>query len=217
MTSRRTARIWTAALLLAAAATLRAAPAAVPEVRLSSPGPLRPGQSVAVTWSALPAGTEEFELLLQCDAPVPVTLRLTESEDPSLGRFSWRVPAVPCGRARLVLRRGEEGEERLFARSAPFAIRVEPTAPVQQVVLRDDEYWVCDGAAPAPLVLSGSGPGEGAARREAARENVLAGSCAPPGRPAESPFRWASPAPLPAFARPASPRTCSAFTPPLRV
>jgi hypothetical protein len=115
---------------------------------LSETDYLRSGQTLAVTWDSLPPATEEFELLLRCEAPVAITLRLTESQDPGLANFFWRVPGIPCDRARLILRRGEGGRETTWAQSEPFRIEVAPSAPVPRVTFLSGEYWVEDGPAP---------------------------------------------------------------------
>ena len=115
---------------------------------LDRSSPLRPGQAVRVHWTALPPGAEEFELLLRCESPVPITLRLTESQDPDLAYFLWRVPGISCDRARLLLRQGMEGREVLWAQSEPFRIEVSPSAATPKVAFLSGEYWVEDGPAP---------------------------------------------------------------------
>lgn len=100
------------------------------------------GQVVRVTWDALPRDTEEFELLLRCDLPSPLVVRLTESKDPATADFRWRVPSVPCLSARLLLRRGDGAEESLWAQSEPFLIRPEPGGKVARVAHMQGELWL---------------------------------------------------------------------------
>lgn len=106
---------------------------------------LRPGQDLTLSWNALPEGTEEFELLLVCESPVPIKLRLTKCLDPRLRTYRWRVPNLPCDVARLRIRAGVEGEELTWAWSAPFRIAWEARAPLPRVALEGGEFWLSDG------------------------------------------------------------------------
>lgn len=126
-------------------------------VTLSAAGDLRPGQEITVTWEPLPPDTEEFELLLRLEAPVALTLRLTECEDPSVEHLSWRVPAVPCDRATLLLRHGRKRREALWGMSLPFSIRRVPRGTLQRVTLRLGELWVCDAPAPHAIERTAAG------------------------------------------------------------
>jgi hypothetical protein len=136
-------------VLSLASGTVQAQSGDFAEVALDRGSPLSPGQAVRITWTALPPEAEEFELLLQCESPVPITLRLTESQDPDLAYFLWRVPGISCDRARLLLRQGMEGREILWAQSVPFRIEGSPSATTPKVAFLSGEYWVEDG--PAPL------------------------------------------------------------------
>lgn len=123
-------------------------------IHVSGGAILRKGQIVTVTWDALPPDTDEFELLLQCEPPISIRLRLTECEEPEMRSFAWRVPDLPALEARIVLRRGEKGRELLWARSEPLQIIggadfaepvVERRASVEnapRVLLRDGELWL---------------------------------------------------------------------------
>lgn len=136
------------ALAASAADTLR------PALSLSAGGTLRPGQAVAVGWPPLPAGTEEFELLLRYESPLTLTVRLTDSKEPALTSLAWRVPGLPEGRARLLMRVGRRHAEREWALSPPFRIARDLLSPPQRVTLRRGELWVQDGPTPASTSLA---------------------------------------------------------------
>jgi len=138
---------------LAATCAVAAAAAPTPELVVGGGGSVRAGETVRVTWSALPPGAEEFELLLRCESPVSLTLRLTESEDPALPGLSWRVPALPCGRARLLLRFGEEGCETVWAQSEPFRITAGAPEATERIDLEGGELWIREGPIPAGHTL----------------------------------------------------------------
>ncbi len=148
-------RAFVLASALRVAAVLAAPHAETPEVEARvdlSPAltTLRPGARVSLSWGQLPRETEEFELLLVSDSPARLKLRLTESMDPALGPFAWRVPNVPCTRARIVVRMGDEDEEREWAESAPFRIAWDDGAPGAVVRTRGGELWLADGPSRAP-------------------------------------------------------------------
>ena len=108
----------------------------------SGHGAYLPGEEVTLSWSALPEGTDEFELLLVCRSPIPVKLRLTECLDPLQGTYLWRVPNLPCDAARLVIRTGLNGEEITWAASPPFRIGWDAREPFVQVTSRGGELWL---------------------------------------------------------------------------
>jgi len=155
-----------------------------------SGGPvLRNGQIVTLTWDALPRDTDEFELLLQCEAPVSIRLRLTECEEPEMRSFAWRVPDLPVLEARIVLRRGEKGRELLWARSGPLQIIggedfAEPVGAIRaaaangpRVLLRDGELWLQEN----PLTRGLDEGAEGRAGEEiSGRQEAALVPCAMP-------------------------------------
>ena len=148
------------AALLSSLGSLAQAPSAQrppAAIRVEGGSALSAGQVVRVTWDALPPDTEEFELLLRCDLPRPLVVRLTESEDPRTGDFLWRVPSVPCLGARLLLRRGEGGEESLWAQSETFLIRPEPGGRISQVAHREGELWLPEGEGSVRIFRWGAG------------------------------------------------------------
>lgn len=141
--------------LSASALCAAAGVAPAPALRLSATGTLRPGQEVAVGWPPVPMATREFELLLRYEAPLALTVRLTDSKEPSLTAMAWRVPNLPPGRARLLLRVGRRGAEVEWAQSAPFRIAGGAFAPTHRVRLRRGEFWIQEGPAPTPTSLEG--------------------------------------------------------------
>ena len=154
-------------LLFAVPALAAAAGDGVPRVSMSAGGVLVPGQSVAVAWDALPPDVEEFELLLRCELPRPLTIRLTESENPSVRGFTWRVPGVACTGARLVVRVGEAGRESEWAVGPSFEIRPNRERPVQRLSFVRGEFWISD----RPVVAAVMG-GADALRRAAPRGEI---------------------------------------------
>ncbi len=114
-------------------------------LNLGSDAPvLRPGQELTLSWSTLPEGAEEFELLLICESPMPINLRLTTCLDPRLRTYRWRVPNLPCDVARFRIRVGVEGEELTWAWSAPFRIAWQPRGPLAEVSLEGGEFWLSE-------------------------------------------------------------------------
>lgn len=109
-------------------------------------GPFDPGITVAATWAPLPPGTEEFELLLRCDLPTPITLRLTECERPELCSLEWIVPNLPCRGATLLLRLGLGGRELTWAQSETFRICADARLPVASAFFSRGELWLGCGA-----------------------------------------------------------------------
>ncbi len=163
---------------------------------------LSSGQETGITWDSLPPGTEEFELLLQCESPVPLTLRLTESEEPGLRSFTWRVPDLPPLVARIVIRRGEGGHELVWAKSESFRISAsrafsemssagsdaEKERP--RVLSRDGELWLqLDAPRAAREEAGGYDPAELAGRSDAA---IPAGTISIASRIIEGPASTAS-------------------------
>ena len=85
------------------------------------------GTTVEATWSA-PCDRDrehEGELVLSLDDGLTFPIRLTGEMPACVSGHDWRVPDVATSRARLGLRRGQDGdpgEERIVLVSAPFAI-----------------------------------------------------------------------------------------------
>lgn len=186
-----------------------------------SPGiaTLRPGTEVTLSWGPLPAGTEEFELLLVSDSPASLTLRLTESMDPALQAFRWQVPNVPCTRARILVRTGDGDDEREWAESRPFGIAWDGETPVAVVRERGGEFWLSEETSRVPpSSLSEGGPSVDRTlpgRREEARGTAPTDD---PLRPrAAAGLDHALPAALPACLAAGAPHRCPSLFVPLRI
>ncbi len=92
--------------------------------RLASPGPTTGGGLVRTTVPALPADAREFELVIVLDDG---STRAVSPERPAgVTSIEWRAPNVAARHARLELRAGGAGWERVIASSDAFAI--EPDA-----------------------------------------------------------------------------------------
>jgi hypothetical protein len=74
---------------------------------------LESGESIEVSWALdrHQAGAfDEMELVLSLDGGRTFPLRLTRDLSPGSGGVTWRVPALPAGKARLALRGGSDEE-----------------------------------------------------------------------------------------------------------
>jgi hypothetical protein len=110
-------------------ANVATAASAPGSVRLVAPGEgavLEPGSSATLEWAPL-AGLrqkewEEWEAFLSLDGGATYPVRITPHLDRDLRRFSWKVPDLPTGNARLLLRVGDERQELAFELPQRFAI-----------------------------------------------------------------------------------------------
>ena len=76
---------------------------------------LAAGSVAAVAWQApAPANVEEWEAFLSLDGGRTYPLRITPHLDRSIHRFSWTVPDLPGATITLMLRFGDERDERAF-------------------------------------------------------------------------------------------------------
>ena len=115
---------------------------------------LEPGSSVVVTWPREMAGPgyDEMELVLSVDGGRSFPLRVTRRIEPSDAGFSWTVPYLPAGHARLALRAGVDGEEdaeTIVGLSEDFAIA--PSSRIEEVFRVGEEERTRDaleGAVP---------------------------------------------------------------------
>ena len=125
---------------------------------------LRGGDVVEVSWTGVPAGADEVELLLSLDGGRRVAVRLTEELSSGDRSYLWRVPILSGRQAALVLRMGIEGREIESAPSGLFEIRPEPERPAVPVAWRAGELWLtaesiaCDAD---PLAAAGLDPPAG--------------------------------------------------------
>jgi hypothetical protein len=102
-----------------------ASAAAALEVSAPAAGATLRGGSVArLTWSAdaLPADVDEWEAFLSIDGGVHYGFRITPHLDIALRSVTWLVPNVDAGDARLLIRTGDERNERMFVLPLSFAI-----------------------------------------------------------------------------------------------
>ena len=124
---RRLAKIGLSTVLLGWTATTMTA-ALARFVRPMAGERLEPGESIEVSWTLdrhQASAFDEMELVLSLDGGRTFPLRLTRDLSPGSGRVTWRVPALPAGKARLALRGGSDGEpdsETLAAVSDAFEI-----------------------------------------------------------------------------------------------
>ncbi|MGC8915630.1 MAG: hypothetical protein ACP5NF_01465 [Thermoanaerobaculum sp.] len=125
-------------------------PLSVPGLALATTLTLHPAQEaflggetvrVVVTEPQL-AGAEEFELLLRTKNLKIELVRLTPSFfQKSGGVVSVSLPHLPWAEARLELRAGSGGRERLAGQSHPFVIVPNPFRSLQRLAMRQGEWW----------------------------------------------------------------------------
>jgi hypothetical protein len=174
-----------AGLVLAALAAARPAGAAFPSrpggesadlVRLVSPradAPLTAGSSVLVAWEAgndlaAFARAEEWELFLSVDGGRTYVSRLTPHLDLSLRRVRVRVPNLPSEDARLLVRVGDEADEREQVLPGRFRIVAAPLAPPAWRQREPDRGESPRAGAPGVLLWAeGNRDGTGWVEREA--------------------------------------------------
>ncbi len=121
------------------------------EIRRPSAGQvLRAGEWAEVSWTALPPGVEEFELLLSLDDGASYTVRLTPQLDPATDGYRWRVPNFPTSRARIQLRVGIDNEEIALPAGEAFEIVGEAAQPVSGLRWHDGEWWSSSTTWPVP-------------------------------------------------------------------
>lgn len=122
-------RGWIISLLLAiASATGASAADGSFDVRLTEPAEhvdLVAGSTVFMAWEARdqPAGVEEWEAFLSINGGRTYPIRLTPHLDVAIQRFTWTVPSLPGAEVSILLRFGDERDERRFAFPARMRIR----------------------------------------------------------------------------------------------
>ena len=107
---------------LFATTAARAGVVAPPSPLAALPTELHAGEMVALRWGALPAGAEEFEILLSLDDGHTWHVRVTPELDAGATRYLWRVPDLPAARARLRVRFGRGSAEIACEPTALFRI-----------------------------------------------------------------------------------------------
>src|SRR5262245_25793668 len=189
--------------LLSGLIGLAAAPLLAQPMRLTAPAEgevLRPGSPARIEWQAGPGldgDAEEWEAFLSIDGGRTFPIRLTPHLDLSIRSFVFLVPRVPTRDARLLLRYGDEREERSVDPGVRFEI-AQPASVGAELPLefpepslepgekarpedRDDPGVVLwlegrrDGGELRERVRAPSGPALASARRGAAPWLALAG------------------------------------------
>lgn len=144
---------------LLATIALVAPRAARADARLASlPAEMRSGETVTLAWSGA-ADAEEAELLLSLDDGRHWTVRVSPEMDARAQRFVWHVPDLGTASARIGLRVGSKGNERMVAMTAPFCIvaahRNDPATMGRSTpMVVEGTLW--SGFAPAPGPLASS-------------------------------------------------------------
>ena len=130
-------------LLAALVLALPAAPAlAAPGPALAWPGAeIRAGQTVELSWSELPAGVEEMEILLSLDDGRHYSIRVSPELDAHERRYLWRVPNLPAARARLRMRLGTTSAEIETGPTSPFRIAGASEASPTQPLFHEGTFW----------------------------------------------------------------------------
>lgn len=98
---------------------------------------LRGGSDSTLVWSAasLPDGVNEWEAFLSLDGGTDYPLRITPHLDAGIRSFRWHVPNVAGNAVRILIRVGNERDERLVV--LPQTFTIEPTyAPLDLAALQ---------------------------------------------------------------------------------
>jgi hypothetical protein len=161
--------------LLALVLALAARPgAAAGRGSLAVPAVVTAGESVVLRWSSLPADVDELEIVLSLDGGRTFPVRVSPELEAREGVYRWRVPDLPAGRARLMLRVGGKRGERTGALSPEFRIVHAGGGPRPDLGFHAGHFW------------TGLGPLQDATRagigRDEARFGELAEAapCVPP-------------------------------------
>jgi len=97
---------------------------------------LQGGSLARITWkptAPLPRGVEEWEAFLSVDGGRYYATRITPHLDIALRSFEWRVPNVSSNDVRLLIRMGDERDEREVDVPLRFSIVADPFAPMPAV------------------------------------------------------------------------------------
>src|ERR1700682_3894537 len=125
-----------ALLLLAAMASVGASATERPfHAQLIDPPPqvtLVAGSTATIAWDAtgIPESFDEWEAFLSLDGGRSYPLRITPHLDLTIRSFTWSVPSLPVGEGSILLRFGDEREERRFAFTQRFRIAGSVTLPM---------------------------------------------------------------------------------------
>jgi hypothetical protein len=204
-------RLRTLLALLALAAPLAPRAARAAPSPLAWPGPLvRAGDTIELTWRALPGEAEELEVLLSLDDGRSFTVRVSPEIEARERRYRWRVPALATGSARLRIRYGVAHGEIETEPTAAFRIAVAGAPRAAEPLFREDAGWP---GADAGRHRDAFARGGGLDRSDPA----AAAAAAPPRTPAARTPR-AAPCREPITVLTFTPRAATApSSPPLRV
>src|SRR5258708_4683801 len=128
--------LFTAALSIAALAARATPPPAVALIAPQAGVHLRGGSDSTLIWSApsLPDGVNEWEAFLSLDGGTDYPLRITPHLDAGIRSFRWHVPNVAGNAVRILIRVGNERNERLVV--LPQTFTIEPAyAPLDLAAL----------------------------------------------------------------------------------
>ena len=122
------------AFLLAAAAASRADALSVRIEQPVSAASLRGGSTAVIAWSADDLGpdVEEWEAFLSVDGGHYYAARITPHLDVSIHQFRFTVPNVATRDARILLRFGNERNERIV--ETPLTISIDPAPETHDAV-----------------------------------------------------------------------------------
>jgi hypothetical protein len=141
---------------------------------LEVPAVVTAGQTVVLRWSALPEEVEELEIVLSLDGGASYHVRVSPELEARDGEYRWRVPDLPTGRARLMMRVGGERGERTGALSREFRIAHAEGAPRPELDFHEGQFWA---GLEAPRGPAGAGLAPDAPRIQDLAEEL---PCAPP-------------------------------------
>jgi hypothetical protein len=99
-----------------------------------------------LSWSELPAGVEEMEVLLSLDDGRTWAVRVSPELDARERRFRWRVPNLPAAHARLRMRLGDARAEIETGPTAPFRIVGDSAVPKPRSLFHEGAFWTGPGA-----------------------------------------------------------------------
>lgn len=111
---------------------------------------VRAGESVELSWDRVGGEVKELELLLSVDDGSETWVRLTEQLPPDTVSYTWRVPQLPTGGARIRLRVGIPGRGEVEGPPGqPFAITSAGADFAAPLRWRSGEWWAAGVALPA--------------------------------------------------------------------
>ena len=137
-----------------------------------------PGERVGIRWSPIGPEVEEFELILSLDGGRSLTLRISPALDRREPRFTWNVPLLAAGSARIRIRARIHDREVLGPESRPFRIEPGSTGPTRVAT-----YWE-----PGWRVVDESPSGAGASLGQDSRASLVAAPSDSAAVPSPRPF-----------------------------